>query len=487
MPGMTTMPIFQSAQSANSSAKSLHGTVAPTNIPDAQDTPNIATDSGAANAATTSSSDTTSNAEAGAVVNSFADELKRQLVQTNPGGTPVPDFSPVPDPTLPIQPVSGMVAVLSSHPVTVETLLSDLSNFVHRLSIHGSSPKPLSTGSEAVAADIQNSPAAAVSDVVIHSSPVAIPEAVGIRMADPAPQLASPKKEDDAPREMPPDGLAALASLIQSIQPNEVSKPAAGVPVADKKPVFTNNGGLLLTPALPTPVMANLDMGTENTPATPADFLTQPASKSAEFAAAKATLTEVMLPKTGHGESIEPEKSFDALLVTAQTLSQHRNGDVHASSVPSTPLPVHTPVGTHGWDGEVGDKLVWMVGRQEQRAELVLNPPQMGRIEVSLSMSDGQTSAQFVSANPAVRDALEAALPRLREILADAGINLGQTQVGADTGNNAGNSSTNNAENRDNSGRGSSKDPLSPGNEVLRQLDAPQWVKRGNGLVDVFA
>lgn len=100
------------------------------------------------------------------------------------------------------------------------------------------------------------------------------------------------------------------------------------------------------------------------------------------------------------------------------------------SSVPTLPVDQH--VGAAGWGQEVGNRLVWMSSSTNSHAELVLTPPQMGRVEVSLSVTGDQATATFVSTNPLVREALEAAMPRLREILADAGIQLGQTQVGAE-------------------------------------------------------
>jgi flagellar hook-length control protein FliK len=92
-----------------------------------------------------------------------------------------------------------------------------------------------------------------------------------------------------------------------------------------------------------------------------------------------------------------------------------------------------TPVGNQHWETAVGNSLVIMSNSRQDRAELVLTPPQFGRIEVSISMKGDEATAVFVSANPAVRDALENALPRLREVLAEAGITLGQTQVGAES------------------------------------------------------
>lgn len=177
-----------------------------------------------------------------------------------------------------------------------------------------------------------------------------------------------------------------------------------------------------------------------------------------------------------HSKSPEvPEGSFANALASAQGPSP-----VH---IARPPLVIDAPVGSSTWESNVGEKLVWMVSHQEQRAELTLNPPQMGKVEVSISVNGDQANAQFVSANPAVRDALEAALPRLREMLAGAGINLGQAQVGSDSAQNASGNPANNRKNSDNSRRGSSEaGPLG----ALSGVASP-WLRAGKGMVDVFA
>ena len=90
-------------------------------------------------------------------------------------------------------------------------------------------------------------------------------------------------------------------------------------------------------------------------------------------------------------------------------------------------------VGTPAWNQSVGQKVVWMIGNDQQSASLTLNPPDLGPLQVVLNVSSTQANASFYSAQPEVRQALEAALPRLREILADAGIQLGQANVSAGT------------------------------------------------------
>lgn len=104
-----------------------------------------------------------------------------------------------------------------------------------------------------------------------------------------------------------------------------------------------------------------------------------------------------------------------------------------ARPVAASPATLHAPVGTAGWGEALGQKVVWMAGQQTQVAELHLNPPHLGPMEVRLSISNDQISALFVSHQPAVREALEAAMPRLREMFADNGMTLGNATVGSDS------------------------------------------------------
>jgi hypothetical protein len=73
-----------------------------------------------------------------------------------------------------------------------------------------------------------------------------------------------------------------------------------------------------------------------------------------------------------------------------------------------------------------------MVTQQQQTAELSLNPPDLGPLHVVLSIDNDQASVMFMSHNADVRQTLEGALPRLRELMADSGISLGSTTVSAD-------------------------------------------------------
>lgn len=146
-------------------------------------------------------------------------------------------------------------------------------------------------------------------------------------------------------------------------------------------------------------------------------------------------------------------------------------------------LHITTPIGGRQWESAIGNSLVLMTGTQQQRAELVLTPPQLGRIEVSLSMTGDQANAVFVSPNPAVREALENAMPRLREILADAGVTLGQAQVGAESFRQP----AGERQNGDNPGRGADSGAFGEigAMKVVAAIGSP-IPGSARGLVDVF-
>jgi flagellar hook-length control protein FliK len=102
-------------------------------------------------------------------------------------------------------------------------------------------------------------------------------------------------------------------------------------------------------------------------------------------------------------------------------------------------------------------------------------------------VSGDQASANFVAANPQVREALENALPRLREALGDVGIQLGQANVGANTpqfASQQGETSHNPA-----SGRLRNDADSALAHDAGLAVSAPtaRWQQQGTSLVDAFA
>ncbi len=142
-------------------------------------------------------------------------------------------------------------------------------------------------------------------------------------------------------------------------------------------------------------------------------------------------------------------------------------------------LPVATPAGREAWAEDVGNQVRWMLGRAESKAELVLTPPNMGKLEVSITLNGDQTTAQFVASSQAARDALEQALPRLREILQQAGISLGQTNVSTSGEQGAGSEGSRHGAR---SGRGTETSA-----DTSEGASRSTWLRQHDGMVDTFA
>jgi flagellar hook-length control protein FliK len=153
--------------------------------------------------------------------------------------------------------------------------------------------------------------------------------------------------------------------------------------------------------------------GAATASATKLESLVSTAATTAGPFRAEATPPAALI-STAPTTSVTPANPFD------QTLRQAESR-IHAA--------IESPLRSPGFAAELGNKVIWLAGRQGQLAELSLNPPQLGALEVRVSISGGETTAQFFSANPAVREALDAAMPKLRELMAQAGIDLGEAEV----------------------------------------------------------
>jgi len=156
--------------------------------------------------------------------------------------------------------------------------------------------------------------------------------------------------------------------------------------------------------------------------------------------------------------------------------------DMAKAVAPATTL--YSRVGTAAWDQQLGQKVIFMAAGGEQSATMELNPPDLGPLQVVLSVSKDQATAAFTSAAPEVRQALEAALPKLREMMGEAGIQLGNATVSAGT------SDQNNSSQASSSGgqRGVHGRHDSGGSDGADAPPVTATVRRlANGAVDTFA
>lgn len=207
------------------------------------------------------------------------------------------------------------------------------------------------------------------------------------------------------------------------------------------------------------------------------------ATATATAAAAAAALPEriaaalspdALKPDEARADSVGNPLMSAAQLVTLSTASAPTTSAANALA-PS--------VGSAAWSQALGEKIVWMTAGALQTASLTLNPPNLGPLQVVLNVTNDQATASFFAAQPEVRQALEAALPKLREMMNEAGIQLGQATVGAEQQQ----QQQNEAASREARRMG----PAYPGandaaESTLQSMPLPLR-QSGRGLVDTFA
>lgn len=86
-------------------------------------------------------------------------------------------------------------------------------------------------------------------------------------------------------------------------------------------------------------------------------------------------------------------------------------------------------ISTPDWTDALSQKVVFLSNAHQQSAELTLNPADLGPLQVVLRVADNNAHALFVSQHPQVREAVEAALPKLREAMEAGGLGLGSATV----------------------------------------------------------
>lgn len=145
--------------------------------------------------------------------------------------------------------------------------------------------------------------------------------------------------------------------------------------------------------------------------------------------------------RQGAGQGAEALFKLAGLTVQKEAVPPPFNmaaSNVSAAATAAAPAPAAVPVQTlaldvpmrqAGWDQALSERVVWMAKQGVQEAQIHLNPRNMGPIEIHVSVQKEQATVAFVAHHAVTRDALEAAMPRLRDMLQDSGLNLAQSEV----------------------------------------------------------
>jgi hypothetical protein len=108
-----------------------------------------------------------------------------------------------------------------------------------------------------------------------------------------------------------------------------------------------------------------------------------------------------------------------------------------ASGVAANVVQFHSPVDnrtdgpaitkplTHpDWSKDLGEQIVWMNTKALSAAEIRLNPAHLGPVSVRIDVNQDQATVIFTAQHAGVKEAIEASIPKLREMLATQQLNL---------------------------------------------------------------
>jgi len=134
--------------------------------------------------------------------------------------------------------------------------------------------------------------------------------------------------------------------------------------------------------------------------------------------------------------------NMNALLTAENTTSVNNVTPLTSSSALSggglnsvmTAGAISAGINSPEWSQQMTQQVSLMLKGGFQQAEIRLNPAHLGPMEIKLSVKDDKASISFVAPQAPVRDAIDSAMPRLREMLEQQGLNLAEADVSSQSG-----------------------------------------------------
>ncbi|KOO14081.1 flagellar hook-length control protein FliK [Vibrio xuii] len=142
---------------------------------------------------------------------------------------------------------------------------------------------------------------------------------------------------------------------------------------------------------------------------------------------AKAAGTIGQLAKNGEGQQASQESGFAQQLSQAagaqgtQSLGQARAEQIAAQA----PLQLSREMASE----QVAERVQMMMSKNLKNIDIRLDPPELGRMQIRMNMNGDAATVHFTVANQQARDVIEQSMPRLREMLAQQGVQLNDSSV----------------------------------------------------------
>ena len=155
------------------------------------------------------------------------------------------------------------------------------------------------------------------------------------------------------------------------------------------------------------------------------------------------------------------------------------------NSVEAFMLPETLSIRQPGWDRSLGNNILWMIKEDLQSASIRVKPAELGPLNIQVSVQQDQLNINISAHQGVAREALEAALPRLREQFAAQGFQ----QVNVDISQHQERSSADARANPDSSSGHSDWAGVEQHNPPEEQITTQQsqTYRAHDGLLDAFA
>lgn len=143
-------------------------------------------------------------------------------------------------------------------------------------------------------------------------------------------------------------------------------------------------------------------------------------SKGEKISTDKESLAAAMSPAKSAPDTLlnKAVAPTDAVRADLQARAEPSPASQTVRQLPGAAVAMQQP----GWSQQVADKVMWMSSQNLQSAEIKLDPAELGRLDVKITISQEHTQITFNSAHAGVRDSLESQMHRLREMFAQQGM-----------------------------------------------------------------
>lgn len=133
------------------------------------------------------------------------------------------------------------------------------------------------------------------------------------------------------------------------------------------------------------------------------------------------------LERAGRSPDGDDADGRDAML--KPTLPGSAGAALTARPVAAATPGMGVPFGQSGWNEAAVEKVMWMSSQNLRSVDIRLDPAELGPLEIHIQNRGQELQVQFVSQNPAVREALEAQMHRLREMFGQQGLEQAEVTV----------------------------------------------------------